>query len=79
MERNMSAQAQVLWLPEEEVPAIDSFSRDHAEPSPNPETRRYLEDALLYPCCVERDDDKVPWIVLLLVFRVRTVPIESPV
>ena len=64
MQLNTSAQAQVLWLPKEEVPTADSFTLDQAEASlnPNPETWQYLEDALLYACCVIRDHDKVAWI-----------------
>jgi hypothetical protein len=64
MKLNMQASAVLVWLPEGEIPTIDSFP-DNVEPppSPNPEPWWSLADAIVYARDVDRTGhNKVSWI-----------------
>jgi hypothetical protein len=65
MKVNMRASAVLVWLPEGETPAIDSFDPRNVQPppTPNPEPWWFLEEAVIYAREVERrGHEKVPWI-----------------
>jgi hypothetical protein len=65
MNLNMRASAVLVWLPDGEHAALDSFVPQLVlpPPIPNPEPWWCLEDAIIYVQEIDkRDHGKVPWI-----------------
>jgi hypothetical protein len=65
MNLNMRAAAVLVWLPDGENPAFETFVPESVQPPPslNPEAWWCLEDAIVYAHEIDkRDHGKVPWI-----------------